>query len=52
LDVSFTAQKISHGSHLFDLQALCDGLNIAFTVSSDDHPNAIRVISKKGDYKK
>lgn len=47
LDVICVARQISQPSHLFDLQALSDGLNLAFTVSSDDRLNAIQVTLKR-----
>jgi hypothetical protein len=47
LDVGFTARQISRCSHLFELQPVSDGLSIAFTISSDDRPNTIRVIFKR-----
>jgi hypothetical protein len=38
LDVSFEARQIPHCSDLFDLNALPDGLNIAFAYTTDDRP--------------
>jgi hypothetical protein len=47
VNVGFTARQISDCAHLFDLQAVSDGLIIALTVLSDDRLNATRVISKR-----